>query len=694
MKSMPAFTCMLIAASLCPFLSAGLATPALAAPAWHADSLGFSTAIPAALQNEDAVVLFAGDYFILHDDGRIDRGEHRVIRLASDHAIGRFGDPRVLYDSLRQELIVHTCRTITPDGRTVDLRPHAVNPVTADGVSFCADDLDWQEAVITHLGLERGCTVELDVEIRDRYPYASWLEGIVPLAMDYPVLQRTISVKCPAGVRLRAAVENGEAQATAVEGAGDGAEGPARIHVWQARDIPAMRESDDGCNGCLTRPRLLFSTCASWDALAERAENDFRAAAASSDSSLTAWVEKMLRKPDVLTMRDRARAVVDLTSHFVRGTSGAAFERYRAPRPAERTFATSCGTVFDRAALALALLEQAGIPARLALCPAAPEPAREIPMFAQFARVYLEPDFGSSERPPLLDPLSPDPLECPLDWHDRPLLFVSDARDAGKSDAEAAASFSDGLTSMPYHRVRAGEWSTPSSAEGVHGDATVMVSLHPEDKDALTGVVDLSISGILCPSGRPGDVSELASSYANRILPGATVTSCETQEIGPSAASIRFAFRVDKLPRDTDGRTRLLLPDGPESVTNMLAPFRLQRSERTTALCLPGRIHETISYRVVLPDGCSLEYCPASMNVANAAGSFTMTADAPLVPREPNSSGASGAQRCVTILRELTLAGERFDPPAYPALRQLMRAYAQETGRLVILGKEEAKARM
>ena len=95
---------------------AGL-TPARAAGAAPAADLFGPTAPGMNLPGEDAVVLFSADTFTLHPDGRIDTYRHRLVRLQSEYAIDDFGDPRVPYDSLLQEVVVHTCRAYTRDGR-------------------------------------------------------------------------------------------------------------------------------------------------------------------------------------------------------------------------------------------------------------------------------------------------------------------------------------------------------------------------------------------------------------------------------------------------------------------------------------------------------------------------------------------------------------------------------------------------
>ena len=639
---------------------AAAASPGAPAQSPHAgfapDAPASWSLAPGAFPGEDAVILFAGDYLILHEDGRIDRGQHRVIRLNTDYAVDQLGDPRVPFDSLRQELIVHTCRTFTPDGRVIDARPHAFNRVTPDGVAHCADALPWQEMVITHLGIERGCVVELDVEVRDRFPYSPWLEGTAYFAFDYPVVQRTVSVKCPASVRLNAEMVRGEAEATVVAGNGEAGEsGPARIHVWRAENIPAARERDDGCHGCATRSHLLFSTCPGWTELARTVLADLRNAA-DRDSAMQAWVAEKLRDPELLTPGDRARAISAFTAELIRDATGASFEAYRPARPASRTFASCCGSVWDRATLALALLEEAGIAARVACCPAAPQPVQDVPMLGQFARILLEPDLGDDAGGMLLlDPVAETPLRSPLDWGGRPLLYLGGEREAA--------------------------WSPGAPEEGRGGGATITVSLVAAETDTLTGTADMVVDGLLCPSGSAANLDDFAASYARRLIPGAQVTSCQASEIGARSARVRIAFAA-KAPRDAEGFSRIRMPGGPEDIAALLAHFGLERPQRTTALHLPGGMQEAVTWRIVLPQEWVCTYLPPVEVIANEAGSYTRSQEKQVLPADAEHEGP---RQSLTVAWNLEIPDASIDPAGYSGLRQLMQAYSAETGRLLIL---------
>jgi hypothetical protein len=593
----------------------------------RADELFGPGAPGANLASEDAVVLLAADYFILHPDGRIDHGRHRLVRLQSEFAIDALGDPRVPYDTLDQELVIHACRTYTPDGRVVEAAAHAFNRTTPDAVAGCPDRMHHQEMVISHTGIERGCVIELDVEVRDRVPRAPWLEAVVSAQEEYPVVRRVVTVKLPAGVTLSRAVAGGALAEETVAGRFDPPEsGEAQVHVWRGENLPAARESDDGAGGRATRASLLFSTCPSWEALGARVTGDLGAETAAP---LTDWLAAKGRETKTLTERDRVDAILELTGTNITGASAAPFDDYRAPRPAARVFATACGDDWERAALARALLRGAGIGSEIGLRSVLPRPARDVPALAQFDGVLLCTESGET-----LDPVAGKRLAR----LDRPLFLPATAR---WREAE------------------------PSTAR-----AEVAVALTIDKKGGATGEADLRLTGRLHPYTDMTDLDAFLDGYVTRLLPGAKVSGKVIEELSAGIARLRVSFAADTLRRDANGLARLTLGGGPVDPAHILAEFNMRRPERTTAIVLPGPLSESVTWRIALPKGETPVHLPAPRSIENAAGAFRLEVE----------DGASP----IVVRWTLTLPAAEIPPAQYGALRALYEAYASEPARLLI----------
>jgi hypothetical protein len=628
----------------------GSAAPTRAAGAAPAPELFGPGAPGTNLPGEDAVVLLAADTFTLHPDGRIDHDLHRLVRLQSEYAIDALGDPRVPYDSLLQDVVVHTCRAYTPDGRTIDATAHAFNRTTPDAVAGCPGAMRRQELVISHVGIERGCVIELEVGVRDRVAHAPWLEGLAFASEEYPVLRRVITVKLPQGTVLQRAIVGGNLTEETAPGHFDPDEGgAAEIRIWRGENLPAAREADDGAGGRLTRPYVVFSTCASWDALAARVRGDLDAAARvdpAADPPFAAWRAEQERKPTTLTVEDRIAAILELTGELTTGAAVAPFEAYRAAQPAARTFETACGDDWDRAALALALLRSIGVEPEIALRPVSPRPAREVPALAQFDRVLLAR--GADE---VLDPAGGKRWARAEDWGGTPLFL------AGPASAPPRWEEGDARVSR----------------------ADVAISLALDAKGGAEGEVELALTGRLLPYPDLIDVDARLEAYAGHLLPGAKLTGKEIRELSPTRARLRLSFAADTVTRDADGRLRLTLGGGPVDLAGILSGYNLHRPARTTSIVLPGPLIERVTWKIALPEGIAPSFLPSAQSVENEAGAFRLH-------REPGApkGGAKDAEPII-VGWALELPEAEIAPARYAALRRLYAAYASEPSRLVVI---------
>ncbi len=652
---------------------------------------------------EDAVVLFSADYVILHGDGRIDRGRHTLIRLQSDYAIDELGDPRVPYDARDQEVVVHTCRTFTADGRVTTADAHAYNQTTADAAALCPDEMDRQEMVITYLGIEKGCVIELDVEVKDRVPRAPWLEGTVFFQEKYPVLRRLLTVKHPSSVPLKSAVVNGTLEAEVVSGSGDEAGEDATISIWRGERLAPSREQDDGAGGRRSRTYIVYSTCPSWEALGARVCQDMQAAAGirtGTDESLRAageeqdalaplraWLEEKQREPGNLTGSDRAEMVLELTGDFVNNTAILPFEDYRPPRPAARTFATACGNDWDRVALALALIRESGLTADLALRAASPYPglAHDVPALGQFDRVLLRADLtggsdaGIDRAPPaegivLLDPVAGDLWRGA--YVERPLFVIF-------MEAEHPARWSPlgSQGSVEKPPAAAVVSRSPGAPPVPGGDAEVSVSLSLASDGAVTGEAELRLTGEFFPYDDARDLDAFLKAYTERLLPGAQVSARDVRRLDPLGCDVRVEFTAPKLPYEPNAHAYLALLGGPVDIGGLLSHCSLQRPERTTPLFLPGPLRERVTWRCAVPDAGRFTYTPVPLEVRVGAGVFRS---------EVARSAAQVPAGEVLTVRWL------FDLPApviaagdYAGLRSLVQAYAGEASRLVVVRRPD-----
>ena len=607
--------------------------------------------------NAEAVVLFRGDDIRLYPDGRISRRSHSLVLLPTELAIDAMGDPRVSYDLDTQELVIHRCRTHTTGGQVVDAGDHAFNRVTPSAVARCTDELHRQEMVITHVGIERGCVIELDVEIIDTVAHSPWLEGVLFFQERYPVVHRAVSISTPSHLRLSREVVNGEQETSVTERSG------ATTHHWQAVNIPPAWEQDDGAGGRLGRTHLLYSTCPSWDFLVMRLREGIEAAA-QADSAMRRWAAEELLQGEPLTRTERVEVILNLTSDLIRGASVQPLAAYRPPRPAARTFQIGCGNDWDRAVLALALLRDTGIGGYGVLCAASSSPTSDVPALIQFDRVLLRTPASTDSL--LLDPLAGQILRGPQARDHRILMTIG--------------------ASGP-------QWELTDKTDGI---ADIEVSARLEPDGSLEGSAEIHLSGALLPYQNGRDLDAFLTSYAGRLAEGAEIGSSELLIYGPETCRLRFTFHTDAVGETDGGRRYVRLEGGPVSIPGLCDRFGLSSLQRDTPVFLGAPLREQVTWRILIPEGIHTVFLPPTAEVCHWAGEFRLSTER--MPRLSHrasgndsagndSAGEEGAGTLLTISWTLSLPEAVIPPLHYGELQRILRAYKAENQRLIILSE-------
>ncbi len=160
-------------------------------------------------RDADAVVLYDSLVVTLGSDNHISKRRHRAVMLFTDNAINRYGDPRILFNAATQDLTILAARVRMRDGRFVDAQKNAVNQTTPFALDLAPDYVDWQETVVTHMGIEKGCIAELHYVIADRNP-SPYLSGVEVFSAEDPTEERVLVVKLPQRMTLKFSSLRGE----------------------------------------------------------------------------------------------------------------------------------------------------------------------------------------------------------------------------------------------------------------------------------------------------------------------------------------------------------------------------------------------------------------------------------------------------------------------------------------------------
>ncbi|MFB3908192.1 MAG: DUF3857 domain-containing protein [Candidatus Eisenbacteria bacterium] len=583
----------------------------------------------------DDVLLYRGVWIRLREDGRVERRVREVRRLRTDLAIAHLGDTRAAYDTTRQEIEIHVCRTIQKGGQESPALPRAWNRVTPERVARCPERAGLQEVVISFLGVERECVTELDYTVRDREAWRPWLEGVELLTAASPVLSAEIRIDAPA-LRARPAGVHATRGWTEVE--------PG---VWRAGPLPALPDEPDAPD----RPLLVYSTCRSWDDLARwligRLDD-----AAQADSAIGAWAGGDLpsgRPP--IEDRERWERIGALVADRTIPADGGDLDWFLPIRLASRTFASSCGNPLDRAALALAAARASGLGARLRAVPAGPI-AKEVPAFASLGELLLQTSSGTLSL-----------------------------RHGALVNRPGGARVSEVLEMSE----KAASWiELPAPAARSRLRVRIVESAEGEEEGTVRGEIWLRLSGAASDGFEERRLRQAMESLAATIVEGGKLAGLRIDRLGADSIAVLGSFLGSGVGRPIPGGSGARILEIPEApgASEFLPPARsLRRSSRAAPLLFPALLTEEVDLRLELLPSTRIRALPAP------AGTQTTKAAGEAILFETAIEERPAGSTSTTLLyrRRLAIRDRTVEASAFPQAREALLLRSTESANRILL---------
>src|SRR5207302_3175128 len=95
--------------------------------AYKYDAANWKTVPPRFLDNAPACVLYAGNTYLVEDDGTIETITHEVTRFNGRKGIEKLGEYRnIVFDPTYQKLTLNEARIHKADGKVVEVEPRSV----------------------------------------------------------------------------------------------------------------------------------------------------------------------------------------------------------------------------------------------------------------------------------------------------------------------------------------------------------------------------------------------------------------------------------------------------------------------------------------------------------------------------------------------------------------------------------------
>jgi len=554
----------------------------------------------------DAIVLFQRVSYNIDNEGRLTYRIHQLHKLFTEWSCRNLSDLRVSWEEQQQDLVIHTCRTYMADGKIVDTPDRGFNEVTPDAVARCANFLSHREMVISHVGVERGCILELDYEVRDLEPARLPASGLEFLQGEFPLLVKQVVVNAPESMFLTWHGVNGAPEVPQVSQIEN-----RQVITWTVRDMPALpSEAQESRRGDYL-PHVLFSTATDWTSLATQMRSLTLAAITVSPAMLD-WLTQTeadsAGEATDLTELDTLQRIAQLLGERIRTIDPPGHRWDRAPRAADILFDSSCGTEWEKAILGLALLQAAGLNTELAFFSRWDTFTQEVATPLSFAHIRLvTPIMGDHYW------LSPDASEVipgRCDLVGKTGLFLEDSPKKFRT------------------------YIVP----GMENQCNLTVELRPDETDGFQARIDLMLSGLFWLPDRQKSTADVAEKLVVTILQDGEVVTCETLQKTAVKLQLRIEARGSGLMTDDANRNinnqdqgnpdedRLLtvmLPSPNRNLMSLLPrSFRPTAKLRKTPLYVDQELSEEISLRLTLPENFFVDYLPAGVDLENEYGSY------------------------------------------------------------------------
>ena len=302
--------------------------------------------------DSSAVVVRAGEVFTLTRGGGSTEEYFRALEVFNLTGREKFSDFRIPFDKNTDKVEVVLAQTIKGDGTVVAVESKAINDVTPPELAEADLYANVVHRVLSFSAVDPGSM--LAVHFKKERGKADQLEGIVFFQFDEPIVRKDLKIVIPDDRSLRYKIRGltADLESEAAEG--------QRIYHLQAADSPQIKPETDMPAVQELASRIVFSTWPSWRAAAGGFAGSFFAAAVPGPE-----VEALSRGlvKSAASDADKIKSVFFFVARDIRSVRFALGEGGYEVHAAETVLKNRYGDWKDKAALAVAMLRAAGVPA-------------------------------------------------------------------------------------------------------------------------------------------------------------------------------------------------------------------------------------------------------------------------------------------------------------------------------------------
>ena len=556
--------------------------------------------------------------YTLNPDGSMDYRYIKQQKLLTYRAFHNlYGETFVVYNPNFQKLKINEAYTLMANEKKVVAPPNAFNEVLPGYAANAPAYNSLREMVISHTGLERNATINLDYEIHTDKGVLPAMMGMELLAANEPVKNLEIRVRVPVGQNLYYHLFNGGAQPE------KSTDGEIQVFSWKLNNVMAISAEDMQPGANERYPQLIFST-------SDNREEVF-AFLTNQPAFGFALTDQMKKEVNTIVSgkRDKFEIALNIQEKVVND-----FRLYPIPlkyalyqsRTPEQTWNSGGGTVIEKAVLLTAMLKQAGIDAGAV---------------AVVRTAFIDPKIAT------LADIEDFAVKIEDDEHGTWYLSVTGLNSPNLKLTLPGRSF---ISLEPGGKLTIAKSEAPKQMVKVLGK--FIVSSDPK----LTGELSIYMDGSGYPfAGLQRDKKKMKNSVSGGLI-GNDTNHLKINTLNTENGFQAYIAQSDKPFRKDSNYYYFNVP----VITSGIDGWGIKTlsGKRETPIEIPAMADESYSYTITLPATLSLFTPEKKLAISNKAGTF--------VWEVKNDEGK------VTVKRQLKFNERVFEGSSYNDFKILM----------------------
>jgi len=582
----------------------------------------------------DAVFQKVTKVYTLHNDGSIDYQYKHKLDLRSYYAFNRlYGETFIVYNPETQKLTVNKSETETKEGNKIKSPENAYNKVLPHFAEGAPPYSHLREMVITHTGLEKNSTINLDYKLESDKDFAPFLMKDIVLAKRSPIRELNIKVRFPENKELNYRLLNAREKLNISK------DGDYKVYEWKFNNVQKFAHDHGQPAYEEHLPRLIISSV-NFDKAYTHLTDQFSTEINEDQAKkIIAPLDNKNSKMDtILAIQDR---VINHMNQFDIPPEYTGFKL----KSNNKVISNNGGTPLEKTILLSSLLNKLGFDAEVVGILPNEHHSKELGNLSTFKEFYVK--------------LQPN----------EEILYLSGTHNHA-FNAKYKYPNEVNIILNPVN-------DSPKFLEPAEEINTVDISgeLEITKFKTIYGTVDLARTYCENPFFQIKKKEDAVKSLLEPGFSASNIQEEETKQSNASQIKVHYEVNQNIQPQEQGNYWIVEIPH----VNNNLNVEYLKSfaANRTTPLQIAHPIHIKYQYSFAIPEKMQLKNQPTEISKTNKYGSIkihTMSSD-----------------KKVEVLRELTINTQTIPPAGFDEFKDMLNLWIKDKYNSLILEKIEDK---